>query len=130
MTDNNNNVAPAQTQAEQKPVPETISASTKNQMIILWILSIFFGFIPAVIYYFVSKDDAEFHEECRKALNVQLVSLIGYIASLILCVVVIGLVGVVFFLVYYYGNIIVGLIAAAKGQKYKPFIYNYDLIKR
>ena len=130
MTDNNNNVEPVQTQAAQKPVPETISASTKNQMIILWILSFFFGFIPAVIYYFVSKDDAEFHEECRKALNVQLVSLIGYIVSLILCVVVIGLIGVFFFLVYFYGNIIVGLIAASKGQKYKPFIYNYDLIKR
>ena len=130
MTDNNNNVAQAQTQAAQKPVPETISASTKNQMIILWILSIFFGFIPAVIYYFVSKDDAEFHEECRKALNVQLVSLIGYIASFILCLIVIGRLGVVFISVYYYGNIIVGLIAAAKGQKFKPFIYNYDLIKR
>lgn len=40
MTDNNN-VEPVQTQAAQKPVPETISASTKNQMIILWILSFF-----------------------------------------------------------------------------------------
>lgn len=57
MTDNN--VANAQ---------GSITDKTKSSMIILWILSFFFWFVPAIIYFFTSKDDAELHEEVRKVL--------------------------------------------------------------
>jgi len=41
------------------------SQDSKNMALILWIGSIFFGFIPGLIFYLVQKDDSYIQDQAK-----------------------------------------------------------------
>ena len=79
-----------------------------------------FGFLPALIGYLVLRDRGPFiKEHTRVALNFQLTMLIGYVAGLVLTIVVIGglvilAVGIVIIVFS-----IIAAVAANRGQYYR-----------
>lgn len=80
-----------------------------------------FNFLPALIGYLVLKDKGPFiREHTATALNFQLTVLIGYIVSLVLSFVLIGL--ILWFAVWAV-NIIFCIIAAIKANQGQPYTY-------
>lgn len=71
--------------------PQTVSQDSKNMATLVWVLTIFFGFIPSLIFFLVKKDDAYVQDQSKEALNWSITATIAYFAGAILTVVVIGL---------------------------------------
>jgi hypothetical protein len=63
---------------------------SKNMALLIWILTIFFGFIPGLIMYLVKKDDAYIQSQSKEALNWSITMFLLSILASILAVVAIG----------------------------------------
>jgi len=46
-----------------------VSADSRNMAVLMYILSIFFSFIPSLIFYLVKKDDTFVHRNATELLN-------------------------------------------------------------
>ena len=106
-----------------------VTADDRNKAVIMHVLSIFFGFLPSLIFYFALGDSSEFlKEEAKNDLNFQITLIIGYAVSFILVFLVIG-----FFLMMALGICclifeILALVKAKDGEHYK-FPLSLNLIK-
>jgi|TARA_B100000767_G_C19448058_1_gene402811 hypothetical protein len=63
---------------------------SKNMALLIWILTIFFGFIPSLIMYLVKKDDAYIQSQSKEALNWSITVFILCIVASVLTLIVIG----------------------------------------
>jgi uncharacterized Tic20 family protein len=101
---------------------ETVSQDSKNIALMTWIGTIFFGFVPGLIFMLVKKDDAYIQAQSKEALNWSITAIIGMMASGILTVLLIGFLG---FFVVGMCNLafcVMGAIAASNGKAFKvPF---------
>mgnify|MGYP001034232077 CR=1 FL=1 len=70
---------------------ETASQESKNTALLIWIGTIFLGFIPSLIVYLVKKDDAYILDQSKEALNWSITALIIYVIGLITTILLIGL---------------------------------------
>ena len=100
----------------------TSEAESRNIAVLVWVGTIFFGFIPALIVYLVKKDDAYVLDQAKEALNWSITALIGWFAGVILMFV---LIGVLVFIVVGICTLvfcILGAVAASGGKPYRvPF---------
>jgi uncharacterized Tic20 family protein len=100
----------------------TPTSDSKNLAMLIWVLSIFFGFIPPLIFFLVKKDDEYVLDQAQEALNWAITATIAYIISFILIFIVIGV-----FLVLALGIVnlvfcIMGAVAASSGKPFRvPF---------
>lgn len=106
-------------------LPAVPSKDDCNLAMLAHLLGIFTGFIGALILWIIKKDESSFvGENAKEALNFQITLIIGYVVSMILAII---LIGVLFLWVLYIVNIvfsIIGAIAASKGELYKyPFAF-------
>lgn len=69
---------------------QSTGQESKNLSLLLWIGTIFFGFIPGLVLYLVKKDDAFVLAHSKEALNWCITAIIAYAIASILTVVVIG----------------------------------------
>lgn len=69
---------------------DAITQDSKNIALLTWVGSIFFGFIPGLLFYLIRKDDAYVHDQSKEALNWSITAMIGYFAGFILTFVLIG----------------------------------------
>ncbi|MCF6227003.1 MAG: DUF4870 domain-containing protein [Xanthomonadales bacterium] len=97
----------------------SISQDSKNLALLMWIGTIFFGFIPGLIIYLLKTDDSYLKDQSRESLNWAITALIGYGISMILMFVVIG-----FFLMFILAIIhvvfcIMGAIAVSSGKAFR-----------
>jgi uncharacterized Tic20 family protein len=69
-----------------------ISASqdSRNIALLIWIGTIFFGFIPGLVVYLVRKDDAYVIDQAKEALNWSITAIIGYVVGMVLAAILIG----------------------------------------
>lgn len=102
----------------------SISQDTKNLALLLWLGTIFFGFIPALVIYLVKKDDAYILDQSKEALNWSITALIGYVAGMILAIIVIGVFVMAAVGICHLVFCIMGIIAVSSG---KPFRVPYAL---
>lgn len=121
-----NTPEPVQQQAPAQPAAQSITTTnqeSKNTSLLIWIGTIFFGFIPSLILYLIKKDDAYVQDQAKEALNLSITMLIGYFISAILAVIVIG---IVFMLILSIANLvfcIMGAVKTSKGESFRaPFI--------
>jgi hypothetical protein len=95
---------------------------TKNVALLIWILTIFFGFIPSLIMYLVKKDDAYIQSQSKEALNWSITTFLLFIVASILTFIAIG---PLLFPVIALCNLIfciMGAIATSKGNDFRvPF---------
>ncbi|HTF95994.1 MAG TPA: DUF4870 domain-containing protein [Cellvibrio sp.] len=106
------------------PVIPAVSQDAKNLVLLLWLGSIFFGFIPGLLMYLLKKDDAYVLDQSKEALNWSITALIGYVAGMILTVILIGVLVMAAVGICHLVFCIMGVIAATSG---KPFRVPYAL---
>lgn len=120
-----NNQEPNQ-QTEQPAASQAVATSvaqdSKNLALLVWLGTIFFGFIPSLILFLVKKDDAYVLDQSKEALNWSITAIIGYVAGVILMVVLIGALVMLVVGICHLVFCIMGVIAASSGKKFRvPF---------
>ncbi len=68
-----------------------VSQDSKNLALLMWIGTIFFGFIPGLVLYLIKKDDDFVIAHSKEALNWSITAIFAYLAALVLTLVVIGI---------------------------------------
>jgi|GEM_PF-2009239 len=59
----------------------TVNQESKNMALLIWIGTIFFGFIPGLIFYLVKKDDAYVMDQAKEALNWSITAAIALVVG-------------------------------------------------
>jgi uncharacterized Tic20 family protein len=67
-----------------------VACRFENLALLVWIGTIFFSFIPALIMYLIKNNDAYALDQAKEALNWSITAAIGYVAGMILTVILIG----------------------------------------
>ncbi len=99
-----------------------VSQDSKNLALLLWIGTLFFGFIPGLVLYLVKKDDAYILDQSKEALNWSITAIIGYVAGTVLAIILIGFLVIAAVGILHLVFCIMGIIAANSGQTYRaPF---------
>lgn len=103
-------------------VVQEISQDSKNTALLVWIGTIFFGFIPGLILFLVKKDDAYIQDQSKEALNWSITAAIGYFAGMLLTFVVIGLLILPVVGICHLVFCIMGAVAVNNGKSFRvPF---------
>jgi uncharacterized membrane protein len=102
------------------PPDLSVPQDERSQALLVWVLSIFFWFIPSLIFYFTAKDKPFVFHHAAQALTFQIVVLVLWIVSFILMFIVIGvfllpLIGLAALVIN-----IMGAIAANAGSRFEP----------
>lgn len=102
--------------------PSAVSQDSKNMAILIWILTIFFGFIPGLIFFLTKKDDAYVQDQAKEALNWSITATVVYVAGLILSVILIGFLVIAAVGIAQLVFCIMGAIATSNGKEFRvPF---------
>ena len=122
-------VTPPATAPYPRPDMGVASQDDKSQAMLMWILTIFFGFIPSLIFFFTAKDKPYTYRQSAMALTWSITAavlcFVLFIVSIILALATAGL-GLVFMLLIYLIPLvnlilcIMGAMAASKGEDYNP----------
>jgi len=98
------------------------SQDSRNVAVLVWVGTIFFGFIPGLILYLVKKDDAYVLDQSKEALNWSITAIIGYFAGMVLTFILIGVLVFVVVGICHLVFCVMGAIGASNGQQYRvPF---------
>jgi hypothetical protein len=98
------------------------NSNDKNIAVLAHLGGIFFGFVPALILWFLKKDDNPYiGAQAREALNFQITVLIGYVAA---CFV---LMGFLLLPAIYVANLVFCVIAAVNVSKGADYRYPLSL---
>ena len=101
---------------------ETPGKDSKNTAVLIWIGTLFLGFIPGLIVYLVKKDDAYILDQAKEALNWSITAAIGYVAAMILTFVLIGFLVFVALGLCHLVFCVMGAIGASNGKTFRvPF---------
>lgn len=99
-----------------------ISQDSKNIALLTWIGTIIFGFVPSLVVYLIKKDDPYVFDQAKETLNWSITVFIGYMAGVILSMM---LIGVLVFVIVGIANLIVcimGAVACSDGKYFRvPF---------
>lgn len=106
----------------ENEVSTTLSQDSKNLALLIWVGTIFFGFIPGLILYLVKKDDPYILDHAKESLNWSITAMIGYLAGVILTFILIGVLVIVAVGICHLVFCVMGAIAASNGKSYRaPF---------
>lgn len=87
-----------------------------------WIGTIFFCFIPGLVFYLIKKDDPYIQDQAKEALNWSITAVVGYIAGVVLTVILIGVLVLFAVGVCHLVFCIMGVIATSNGKPFRvPF---------
>jgi uncharacterized protein len=101
---------------------ETPGKESRNTAVLIWIGTLFLGFIPGLIVYLVKKDDAYILDQSKEALNWSITAAIGYVAAMILTFVLIGFLVFVALGICHLVFCVLGAIGASNGKTFRvPF---------
>ena len=95
-----------------------ISQDSKNMALLIWIGTIFFGFIPGLIMYLVKKDDVYIQSQSKEALNWSITAVILYMIAFVLTFVVIGIFLIPIIGLCHLIFCIMGAVATSKGDDF------------
>jgi uncharacterized protein len=102
--------------------PESISQESRNIALLVWIGTIFFGFIPGLIVYLIKKDDPYVIDQSKEALNWSITAIIGYCAGVILTFILIGVLVMLIVAICHLVFCVMGAIAGSNGKPFRvPF---------
>ena len=98
------------------------SKESRNTAVLIWIGTLFLGFIPSLIVYLVKKDDPYVLDQTKEALNWSITAAIGYVAGMILTFVLIGVLVFVALGLCHLVFCVMGALAASNGKNFRtPF---------
>jgi uncharacterized Tic20 family protein len=95
---------------------------SKNLAVLTWIGTLFLGFIPGLIIYLIKKDDPYVTEQAKESLNWSITAMIGFLAGILLTMVLIGVFITGLVSIVHLVFCIMGAISTSKGKNFKaPF---------
>lgn len=98
------------------------SQDSKNLALMIWIGTIFLGFIPGLVFYLTKKDDAYVLEQSVEALNWSITVIIAYSIAAVLTFIYIGALFFPLIGLCHLVFCLMGAFATSKGEHYKtPF---------
>jgi uncharacterized Tic20 family protein len=102
--------------------PSVDSQESRNIALLTWIGTIFFGFIPPLIVYLIKKDDAYVVDQSKEALNWSITAAFGYVAGIILTIILVGVLVMLAVGLCHLVFCIMGAVAASNGKPFRvPF---------
>jgi uncharacterized Tic20 family protein len=113
---------PLNSQTGLQNVVPTVSQDSKNIALLMWLGTIFFSFIPALVIYLIKTDDRYLADQSKEALNWSITAFIGTVIGGVLCIILIGF--LVLFAIAILNLIfcILGVIATSNGKDFRvPF---------
>lgn len=132
MNDITDKTTPDATSSSTDNTSPALANDSKNMALLLHILSLFFWFVPALIFYLVKADDSFVRHHARENLNLMITLFLAYIAVTVASVVLafIPLLGMLLITVMYLTLLVGGLVLiilaainASKGIQYRmPFV--------
>ncbi|MEI6895798.1 MAG: DUF4870 domain-containing protein [Colwellia sp.] len=105
-------------------IQETVECTqdSKNMALLMWIGTLFFGFIPGLIMYLIKKEDIYIQKQSKEALNWSITMLIGYMISFVLSFIAIGIFLIPVIGICHLIFCIMGAVATSKGAQFRvPF---------
>ena len=96
------------------------SADEAQKAMLCWILTIFFGFIPGLVFFLTSDGKPYLKRQGALALTLSLITVIGMIASAILMIILIGILTYIGFALFALVTSIMGAIACKDGKDFSP----------
>ncbi|MFC7419962.1 DUF4870 domain-containing protein [Iodobacter arcticus] len=112
---------------DESQFPAKTSNNTNNSdsntiAILMWIGSIFFSFVPALVVYLIKKEDPFVQDHAKEALNWAITLMVGYAIAGILMLILIGFVAAFALAVTNLVFCLLGAVSASKGETYRlPF---------
>ena len=108
--------------APTSPYPRdySVSQDDKSQAMLMWILSIFFGWVPALIFFLIAKDKPFVYRHSAVALTLTIVTFVAYMISIPLVAVLIGLLLLPIVAIFHIAIGVMGALAANKGDDFNP----------
>jgi uncharacterized Tic20 family protein len=98
------------------------SQDGKNIALLIWIGTIFLGFIPGLAFYLTKKDDAYVQEQAKEALNWAITAFLCYLAGQILVFILIGFAVIAVTGLCHVLFCIMGAVATSDGKAFRaPF---------
>lgn len=97
---------------------EGTSQDSRNVALLVWIGTIFFSFVPALVVYLIKKDDAYVADQSKEALNWSITAIIGYCIGFVLVFVIIG---VFVYPIVWLCNLVFSIMGAIAASSGKPF---------
>lgn len=95
---------------------------SQNISVLLWVLTLFFGFIPGLIMFFVKKEDPYILHNSKEALNWSITAIIAYFVGVVTSFLIIGIFVIAAVMIMHLIVCIKGAIKASKGDQYRaPF---------
>ena len=102
---------------------EAIEKESRNLSVLIWGLTILFGFIPGLIFYLTKKDDSYIYAQAKESLNWSITSIIAYIVGTLLSFFIIGLFVILAVGIAHLVFCIMGMLATSKGKNFRvPFM--------
>ena len=105
-------------------VEDTINNNqdSNNMALLMWIGTLFFGFIPGLVLFLIKKDDSYIQEQSKEALNWSITSFLGYIVGFILSFILIGMLVFPIIGICHFIFCIMGAVATSTGKQFRvPF---------
>ena len=99
-----------------------VAQDSKNTALLVWIGTLFFGFIPGLILFLVKKDDPYVFDQSKEALNWSITAAIGDFAGAILTMSCIGIFVMFAVGICHLVFCIMGAVSTSKGNTFRvPF---------
>ena len=92
---------------------------SRNLAMLLWIGTLFFGFIPGLILYFLKNDDKYVLDQTKEALNWSITSMIGYAVATMLVFIMVGFLLFPILGIAHLIFCILGAMKASNGEHYR-----------
>jgi uncharacterized Tic20 family protein len=106
----------------ESEISRTVTQDSKNIALMIWIGTIFFGFIPGLIVYLMKKDDPYLQDQAKESLNWSITAMVAYLAGIILTFILIGALVIAAVAICHLVFCIMGAIAVSEGKAFKvPF---------
>jgi uncharacterized Tic20 family protein len=101
---------------------DAVTQESRNAAVLIWVATIFLGFIPGLIVYLVKKDDPYILDQAVEALNWSITAMIGYVAATILKFVFIGTLAFAAVWICHLVVCVMGAVGCSNGTRYRaPF---------
>lgn len=103
-------------------VTNPVSQDSKNLALLLWIGTLFFGFIPGLIVYLIKKDDAYVMYQTKESLNWSITAIIAYMIAFMLSFIIIGVFLIPVIGLCHFVFCVMGAVKTSKGEAFRvPF---------
>ena len=105
-----------------QPIASTVSQDSKNIGLLMWLGTIFFSFIPALVIYLLKTNDEYLADQSKEALNWSITVFIGTVVGWVLCIILIGFLVLAVIGILNLVFCILGVIATSNGKIFRvPF---------